>query len=379
MSILPANAAIGPDNRQNLINKSERSVRIIRVAQAVKRFTVEIPSQPLASALKQLNQQTGAQFAYPSSFGNITSNGVTGDLTIEEALKALVKGTEVRLQKVGPNTTAIRLAQASTGTAADASFIELQGIVVVDAVLEGTLTDSYAAPDSFSATRTDTGNISTPQSSQSITRKALEDAGARTVSDSYEYLAGVVRNNNTGGLFGDSYIARGFFGDNILINGNRTGSPTNLDTANVERIEVLRGPTATLFGRADPGGLVNVITKQPLAKAHYHASITGGAGFFDDGERARELRGTIDVGGPLGTQSNVRYRLNMAADFRRTFRQNIDDKVFMVAPVVEVKLSDRTTANIELSYQHKKFAFDRGVSHHGGHGSHDFFGGRALD
>ncbi|MEM8973730.1 MAG: TonB-dependent receptor [Pseudomonadota bacterium] len=342
----------------NTLETSTDSRPIVRLVQSSPLLSVEIPAGSLNNALVQLGKETGLRITFNADLvAGLTTPGVSGRMTRNEALKKLLADTELRVSPIADAGVVIVPPPLQT-----AQVTELQGIVVVDAVLEGTLTDSYAAPDSFSATRTDTDNIKTPQSSQSITRKALEDADARTVSDSYEYLAGVVRNNNTGGLFGDSYIVRGFFGDNILINGNRTGSPTNLDTANVERVELLRGPTATLFGRADPGGLVNIITKQPLATAHYHASVTGGAGFFEDGDRAREFRGTIDVGGPIGAQDNVRYRLNMAADFRRTFRQDINDRVFMVAPVVEIRLTDRTTANIELSYQHKEFAFDRGVT-----------------
>ena len=194
-----------------------------------------------------------------------------------------------------------------------------------------------------------------------MTRQALEDAGADTIADAYDYLAGIARENNTGGLVGDDYIARGFATDNILFNGNRTGQPTTLDTANVERVEALRGPTATLFGRADPGGLINVVTKQPLSEPFHQVDVTGATGLIDDGERFRNARASLDTGGPIDERNRVRYRFNAAVDYENSFRKDIDERVLFVAPVVEAELGDRTIANLELSYQYRKDAFDRGV------------------
>ena len=326
------------------------------IAQDGARRDFSIEPQPLAAALDRFAEQAGVSFAYKTSdLAGLPSPGVAGSFTPREALQRLLRGTGVSFRFTDGSTVTLERSLAD-----DAGPMQLDPITV-EAVLEGTLTESYSAPDSFSATRTDTPLIDTPQSVQSITRQALEDAGATEISDAYDYLAGISRDNNTGGLFGDQYIARGFLTENILFNGNRTGGPSTLDTANVERVEALRGPTAALFGRADPGGLVNVITKQPLSEPFYQAEVVGATGLVDDGDRLRNVRATVDSGGPLDELGRARYRFNSAVDFERSFRQGIEEQSVFLAPVVEAELDDSTVANVELTYQYRQDTFDRGV------------------
>ena len=233
--------------------------------------------------------------------------------------------------------------------------------ITVAAVLEGTTTQSYSAPDSFGATRTDTPLIDTPQSVQIMTRQALEDIGASDVGDAYDYMAGIVPDDSGGGVRGDDYISRGFEGDNLLINGNRSGSLSKLDTANVEQIEVLRGPTSVLFGRADPGGLVNVVTKQPLFEPLLETSVKAKGGLTGQGKRLRSGRVGLDAGGPLNGDATIRYRLNSAVEVNRSFRKHVDESLFIIAPVIEADIGSKTIVNAEVTYQHREDALDRGV------------------
>ena len=316
----------------------------------------DIPAQPLTSALTAFGDQADMQVTVDTAIlAGRTAPPVSGRMAPQEALRRLLAGTGITWRFADPTTLVL---SRESGSEDGPARLEP---ITVDAVLPGTITDSYAAPDNFAATRTDTPTIDTPQSTQAITRQALEDAGATDVADAYDYLSGITREGNVGAIFGDAYLARGFVADNILINGNRSGRPTTLDTANVERVEALRGTTATLFGRADPGGLVNVVTKQPLAEPFYEAELQGGRGFFGDGSRYRDVRATVDTGGPIDEQGRLRYRFNAAAEYERSFRRDIDDKLFFVSPVVDFELDDKTVANLELAYQYREFVYDRGV------------------
>ncbi|WP_162906604.1 TonB-dependent siderophore receptor [Algihabitans albus] len=318
---------------------------------------IDLPSQSLSDALRALSRQSGLQFFADSDLTrDLTAPPVSGRMSAEEALRQLLAGSglDYRIGETGAVTLERTAARPENGP------LRLQPITV-DAVLGGIVTDSYAAPDSFGATRTDTPVIDTPQSTQAVTRQALDDAGATDIADAYDYLAGIQRDINAGGVFGDAYLARGFETDNILFNGNRTGRPATLDTANVERVQALRGPTAALFGRADPGGLINIVTKQPLAEPFYQTDLSFGSGFFGDGNRFREGRATVDAGGPIDSEGRLRYRLNAAAEREKTFRQDIDETLFFVSPVVDFEIDEATVANVELIYQYRRDVFDRGV------------------
>ena len=328
------------------------------VAQDSPPVAIDLPAQPLGQSLVDLAGQTGVTIVAPDALvAGKAAPAVSGNLTPEEALRRLLAGSGLSTRIGEGGAIIVTEAPSDQPESGPARLAP----ITVDAVLAGTLTDSYAAPDNFASTRTETPTIDTPQSTQAITRQALDDAGATEVSDAYDYLAGINRENNFGGITGDQYLARGFETDNILINGNRSGSPTTLDTANVERVEAIRGPTATLFGRADPGGLVNVVTKQPLAEPFYEVDLQGGSGFFDEGARYRDARATLDTGGPIDEQGRLRYRFNAAAEYERSFRKDIDDKLFFVSPVVDFEVDDRTIANVELVYQYRDFVFDRGI------------------
>ena len=318
---------------------------------------IDIAAQPLSDALRELSRQTGLQFFADSELTQgLTAPAVSGQMSADTALQQLLAGSGLVYRYSGASAVALERAP----TAPESGPVRLQPITV-DAVLGGIVTDSYAASDSFGATRTDTPIIDTPQSIQAVTRQALDDAGATDIADAYDYLAGIQRDLNSGGVFGDAYLARGFETDNILFNGNRTGRPATLDTANVERVQALRGPTATLFGRADPGGLINIVTKQPLSEPFYQADVSAGSGFFGDGSRFRQGRATVDASGPIDAEGRVRYRLNAAAERERSFRRDIDETLFFISPVVDVEIDDETVANLELIYQYREDVFDRGI------------------
>ena len=318
-------------------------------AQDSEDLQFDIAAQPLADALVEFGLQSGYQVTVDgAAIRGVGTSGVSGRLTATEALSRLLAGTGLGYDLDGTVVTVSQLGPTQLAP------------IVVDAVLPGTITDSYAAPDSFSATRTNTLAIDTPQSSQAVTRQALEDVGTTDVADAYDFLAGIQRDNNVGGLFGDAYLARGFVADNILLNGNRSGRPTTLDTVNVERIEALRGPTATLFGRADPGGLINIVTKQPLSEPLYQVDLSGGSGFAGEGDRYRDVRATLDSGGPIDQAGRARYRFNAAAEREQSFKEDIDKTVFFASPVVDLEVDDKTIANLELIYQYREDVFDRG-------------------
>ncbi len=313
----------------------------------------DIPPGPLSTVLTRFATETGLVLSFDAGLtAGKTSAGLRGRFTLQQGLDRLLEGSGLSAERKGAAITLKPLAVS----------VPLQlAPIAVDAVLEGAVTTSYSAPDSFAATRTDTPLIEIPQSAQSITRQALQDIGAETLADGYDFLAGVTRDNTQGGLQGDEYIVRGFETDNILTNGNRTSSASTLDTANVERLEVLRGPIATLFGKGDPGGLINVITKQPLAEPFHEVTVSGAAGLGGDGSRLQQGRVAIDLGGPLTEDRRLRYRLNAAVQDERSFRQDVDESLLFVSPVFDYQINDRTIVNIEIIHQKREDTFDRGV------------------
>ena len=224
---------------------------------------------------------------------------------------------------------------------------------------EGDRPTVYRVPNASTATRTDTAIIDTPQSIQVVPQQVLKDQQVVRVDQALRNVSGV-----TGELSGfssaQSLTIRGFVTDSfanipILRDGFRTYY--NLgpqETANLERIEVLKGPASVLYGQADPGGIINLVTKQPLAKPFYDLQLQAGSFGF--------VRPSIDFTGPLDTDGNVLYRLNAAYQRSDGFR-NFETKSerFFIAPVVQWKISDRTNLNFFLEYANDQIPYDVGL------------------
>ncbi len=212
----------------------------------------------------------------------------------------------------------------------------------------------YKAERSSSATRTDTPLHETPQSVSVVSREALDDLSATRLQQALDQAGGVGRGNNFGGQGLTSYTVRGFTSSEYFRNGfpmNR-GYPSAPDAATLERVEVLRGPAATLYGRSDPGGTFNVVTKQPLGER----KTTLGSQFTDQGLR----RGTLDTTGPVDEDGRLAYRLNLIAEGGDSFRDDVEHERYEVAPVLSWQATDATLITFEADIIRSNAPLDRG-------------------
>ncbi|WNN91404.1 TonB-dependent siderophore receptor [Gloeocapsopsis dulcis] len=184
----------------------------------------------------------------------------------------------------------------------------------------------------------------------------IEDQQVIQVRDALRNVSGVQEANTFGGSR-DSYIIRGFdqFRGGFLRNGFREGglSAPPVETANLERIEVLKGPASVLYGILEPGGAINLIT-QPLSEPYY--SLQGQFGSFG------LVRPSLDFSGSLNGDRTLRYRLNAVYQWDGGFR-DFDQKIerYFIAPVVSWQMNDRTKLTLEASSLEDVRPFDRGL------------------
>lgn len=216
--------------------------------------------------------------------------------------------------------------------------------------------DGYRATRSASATRTDTPIHEIPQSISVVPAQVVQDIAAIRLEDALDYAGGVERGNNFGGQGLTEFLLRGFSSQEFYRNGfaiNR-GYPNMPDAAAIERIEVLRGPASMLYGRGDPGGTFNIVSKQPQAQRR----TVLGSQVNTEGLR----RGTLDTTGALDEQAEFTYRLNLVAEGSDSFRDHVESERYNVAPVLRWDLSDVTAIIFEGDYLHNRHPLDRGVT-----------------
>ncbi|MDD2113913.1 TonB-dependent siderophore receptor [Pseudomonas asiatica] len=216
--------------------------------------------------------------------------------------------------------------------------------------------EGYKATRSASATRTDTALHETPQSVSVVPKDVLEDTGATRLQDGLDYAGGVGRANNFGGQGLTTFTVRGFTTGEFYRNGfpiNR-GYPNAPDANTVERLEVIRGPASSLYGRGDPGGTFNVVSKQPLPES----KVTLGSQFDDQGMH----RATLDATGSLNQDGSLAYRLNLLGEGGESFRDDVESERYDVAPVVSWQVNDSTKIVFEGDFMRNNHPLDRGLT-----------------
>ena len=240
---------------------------------------------------------------------------------------------------------------------AEDNTVELDTISVTSDAYESATgpIKGYRATRSASATKTDTALRDIPQSISVIPATVLKDLGSTSVERALEFAGGVSKQNNFGGLTLYEYSVRGFTTSEFYQDGfsaNR-GYPSTPDAANIERIEVLKGPAASLYGRGDPGGTVNIVTKKPQPEAF--TTLQTSAGSWD------RYRTALDVNTPLDPEGNVLSRVNLAVEDNHSFRNHVDAKRVFVAPSFSWQLDPDTTLLVESEFVRHRSTFDRGI------------------
>ncbi|MBW4428178.1 MAG: TonB-dependent siderophore receptor [Nostoc desertorum CM1-VF14] len=211
----------------------------------------------------------------------------------------------------------------------------------------------YRAEEASTATKTDTPIRDIPQSIQVIPGEVLKDQGTVRVQDALQNVSGSTSAGYYQG-FSEYFSLRGFeanlFRDGIRLYQDYGGLT---ETANIERIEVLKGPASVLFGDAPPGGLVNLVTKQPFTEPFY--SFEGRVGSFSN------YRGAIDLSGPLTDNKSILYRFNGIYENAGSFRDFVNSERVFLAPIFKFALGPNTNLTIEGSWLEEKRTADDGT------------------
>ena len=206
----------------------------------------------------------------------------------------------------------------------------------------------YRALNATSATRTDTPIRDIPQSIQVVPQQVLEDRQVERLEEALENVSGVQQTVSSLNV-ATGFLIRGFDTTNIYRDGLR--DPTNFqsgaETGNIERIEVLKGPPSVLYGQGELGGLVNIVTKQPLAEPFY--SVEGTVGNYN------LYRGAVDLTGPLNESQSLLYRLNVSAQRSDTFIPFSEIERFQIAPVLTWQIDKNTALTFEGDYQNRRY------------------------
>ncbi|WP_442587794.1 TonB-dependent siderophore receptor [Pedobacter sp. AW31-3R] len=222
---------------------------------------------------------------------------------------------------------------------------------------------SYRNSNTFSGTKTDMSWKEVPQAISYVTKETIDDQLVFKVNEAIKNVSGVSQSTSNN----RSYVIRGFEATSKLINGQRVVTEIRSQTMlpNIERVEVLKGPTSALYANADPGGTINLVTKKPLAEAR--KSVQFATGSYNTN------RLSADFTGPMNADKTLLYRLNLAYQDSESFRALQGGKYTVIAPSFSFLPSERTRVNVEFLYQMNNTKFDRGQPIFGANTQEDLY------
>jgi iron complex outermembrane receptor protein len=215
----------------------------------------------------------------------------------------------------------------------------------------------YNRTNASTATKTDTPIMETPYSVTVVPQQVLKDKQVIRIEDAVTSVAGVLPSWTNGGQ-SDVFMMRGFqntntYRDGFLQPSALGGGTSKREVANLEQIEVLKGAGSVLYGRSEPGGVINLVTKRPQATSYNSIQQQFGSyGFY---------RTTADSTGAITPDNKLLYRVNLSYENADSYRDFVKTDSFFLAPSFTWNISDKTQANLDIEYQKFNNTSDSGI------------------
>lgn len=316
-------------------------------AQQRTQFSFSMAAKPLPQALSDFSRVTGISVVYTDEapYG-LTAPAISGQLSAEQALQRLLAGSGFTFRRTDGHTMVLEPLPTE-------GALNLGATTITSVMDQST---SYQPPPTSSVMRSSAPLQEIPQTVNVVAAQVIRDQAPRNLDDALANVSGITQGNTLGSTQ-DSVMTRGF-GDNRNGSIMRDGMPIVQGrgmNATVDRVEVLKGPASLLYGIQDPGGVVNMVSKQPELE-QYNALTLRGSTY---GEGKNGSGGTFDSTGALGT-SGLAYRMVLDHEDEDYWRNYGVHRETLVAPSL-AWFGEST--KLLFAYEHREFLtpFDRGT------------------
>ncbi|CAK1826829.1 iron complex outermembrane recepter protein [Vibrio crassostreae] len=226
--------------------------------------------------------------------------------------------------------------------------------VAVDETLQviGHQYEGYAEHMPQSGTKTDVEWLDVPQAVSVVTKTEMQDRGAVRLVDALDGVAGV--NNTLGEGSRDQFVIRGFDALNDMYRDGMRDDGTlqsYRSLANIERVEVVKGPAGALYGRGSAGGIINLVTKRANGDNFTHVNGSVGSNNLFVGQ----------VDSSMAITDKVSGRINVESRQSDSYVNHVDSNDFFIAPTIRVLPADGHTIDLDVEYAHQELVPYRGV------------------
>ncbi|MDH5894788.1 MULTISPECIES: TonB-dependent siderophore receptor [Vibrio] len=226
--------------------------------------------------------------------------------------------------------------------------------VTVDETLQviGHQYEGYAEHMPQSGTKTDVEWLDVPQAVSVVTKTEMEDRGAVRLVDALDGVAGV--NNTLGEGSRDQFVIRGFDALNDMYRDGMRDDGTlqsYRSLANIERVEVVKGPAGALYGRGSAGGIINLVTKRANGDNFTHVNGSVGSNNLFVGQ----------VDSSMALSDKVSGRINVESRQSDSYVDHVDSNDFFIAPTIRILPAEGHTIDLDVEYAHQELVPYRGV------------------
>ncbi|WP_299378288.1 TonB-dependent siderophore receptor [uncultured Kiloniella sp.] len=305
----------------------------------------QIAPQSLADSVLLFGQQANVQIlADSAALENLRTSGVHGVMSLERGLIVLLNGTGLNYIISDDGTVTIGKFDPK-GNQENSRLAP----IVIEAESDDTLVqDGYVPLVSQIGTKKDTPLIEVPQNISVVTERQLDDRAPKTLNEALAYTPGIVTS-----AFGfdnryDSFTIRGFDGvyNGVFRDGLRQFSGSSAvyraEPYGVEGIEILKGPSSTLYGASSSGGFANIVTKRPTKDRLREVEFIAG-----NNER---FQGNFDFSDAIDDDETIKYRLTGVVRDSETDLPGYNDNRTYIAPVIEWKPTEDTKLTVLTEY-----------------------------
>lgn len=312
----------------------------------LQQFNFNLAASPVTQSVNAIGRITGLSVVFREDNAiEVMGKAVKGRMSAEQALTTLLNGTGLGYRFSNENTVQIYVLPVNHAGSSDT--------MVVTASTNGRLgpVDGYVASNSMGASKTNTSLMKTPQSISVITRDQVDAQGAQSLSQALRYSAGVAAEVRGSASRYDLPYIRGFgspvdgnqYLDGLrMLRGGGYAIP-QIETFGIERIEFLKGPSSTLYGGVNPGGLINAVSKVPSSESQHSVEMLYGS--------HKRMQLGLDSTGALADDNSVLYRMIALGRKSNTQVVNTKEERLFLAPSLTWLPSTDTSFTLNLTYQ----------------------------
>ena len=301
-------------------------------ADAVRSY--QVPAAPLANALNQIASQAGVVLSIdPSLTAGKRAQPVQGEFDTVGALRQALAGSGLMLVPGAAGTYSVQPVPDSAALALPETTVSASS----------TMESAWGPATGYLATRTavgsktDTSIAEAPRSISVATRQQMQDRKVQNLDDAVRYMPGVIASSYGSDSRAEWMKIRGFEPIQML-----DGLPLpkgtyvmpKLETWNLERVALLRGPASSVYGQTPPGGLLDMVSRRPEALASHQLQLQ--IGTFQHKQISFDSTGNVDEDG------RFLYRVGGVLRDSGTAIEHIDDQRFNIAPSLTWNIADDT-------------------------------------